>query len=323
MIDSTDWCYSSGIVAVLETFLLAPETIREASDADDLLSRARRSPVYADMQVEHPGDPMSAAAALEAALVAYVRAFAKDCPTPHVADVLLVDYDLRNASNWLKSVHCGTERRPVELSMLPDDAMDQAIAERPAFTELAARVAGAAEEGDSIRPEIVDLAVDGAYLALVPSLTKPLGSAAVARWAEGRQRLGAIETVLRARMAGIDSADVRGHVLGRLPRLVELGALADAEPEGLRRALTELLPADTVGEFEPSRGARAVQALANRFDGVLESILESSRYDAFGAGRVFGYLWRLFRENRNLRAALGGFAGRIEPELVAEGLRGV
>jgi vacuolar-type H+-ATPase subunit C/Vma6 len=320
MIDSTSWCYSSGVVAVLETFLLAPETIRDISDADDLLARARRSPVYADLRTN---DPMHAAAALETALAGYVRKFAKDCPTPHAADALLVEYDLRDVTNYLKSVHCGIERRPVELSTLPEDAMAEAIAGRPALAELAERATGAAETGESVRPEIVDLAADGAYLALVPPLTEPLGSPVVSKWAAERQRLGAVETVLRARMASIDSADVHEHVLSRLPDLAELGAMADAEPDGLRRALAELVPAELLGDFEPSQGARAVQALANRFDGALESILESSRHDAFGAGRVFGYLWHLFRENRNLRTALGGFAGRIESELVAEGLRGV
>ena len=51
MTDPTDWCYPSGIVAVLETFLLTPRAVGElmgsAPSYGELLSRARRSPVYA------------------------------------------------------------------------------------------------------------------------------------------------------------------------------------------------------------------------------------------------------------------------------------
>jgi len=321
--EATDWCYASGIVAVLETFLLTPDAIREAASADDLLTRVRRCPIYADLQLNGSDDPMRAAAALEQALITYVRRFARDCPTPHVADVLLIDYDFRDAGNYLKSVHCDIERQPVALSSLPDEGLAEALAAREPLADLAGRVARRAASGDAVRPDIVDLMADGAALAWMPELVRPLGSASVERWAAKRQRLAAIEAVLRARMAGVDAADLRDYIVSRLPNLPELGTLADAEADGFARALADLLPAEWLGGVDLASGARAVQELANRFDAELEATLEASRYDGFGAGRVFGYLWRLFRENRNLRAALGGFAGRIRPELVAQALRGV
>ena len=79
---------------------------------------------------------------------------------------------------------------------------------------------------------------------------------------------------------------------------------------------------ELVAEALRHRGAGALQDLAARFDVLLEQTLAPARYVAFGAERVFAYLWQLFRENRNLRAALGGFAGRIEPELVVQSIRG-
>jgi len=324
--ESTDWCYPSGVAAVLETFLLPPRTVRElasASSPDELLSRARRSPVYADVHLSGAEDPMQAAEVIESALVGFVRSFVKQCPDDCVADVFLIEYDLRDLANHLKAVYCGAERRPVALSSLPEEYIDELIADLPRLAEIAQEVAtlNEADEGP-MRAFAVDLAVDGAFIGLLAELTAPLGSPLVDQWAEQRRNFASIEAVIRARASGAEPSEIHGILLRRLPRDASVRALADAEPDGVGKALAELVPAGVAAGFDGSGGAGALQELAARFDVLLEQTLAPARYVAFGAERVFAYLWQLFRENRNLRAALGGFAGRIEPELVVSSIRG-
>jgi len=305
MMDPTDWCYPSGVTAVLETFLLTPRAVAELADADELLSRARRSPVYAGVHVPEGADPMQIAAALESALVAYIRPFAQDCPERQIADVFLTEYALRDVSNRLKSQYCAAERHPVELSSLSEEELDAFIAAEPLLSEITDTLAEASHGGPGpIAASTVDLMIDGAFIAMLPQLAEPLGSELVDRWAEARQRATATEAALRARIAGIEDSDVGEHLLGRLPPQTAAAVLAEAEA------------------FDSSGGPGSLQALAARHDAELGRILEPARYVAFGPERVFGYLWRLSGENRNLRAALGGFAGQIEPELVAQSMRG-
>lgn len=326
MTDPTDWCYPSGIVAVLETFLLAPRAVNElaaAGSPDELVSRARRSPVYADLHVPESNDPMQVAAAFEAALAEFVGSFAKQCPDKRLADIFLIEYDLRDLANYLKSKHCGVERRPVAMSRLPENDIEEFLAESPRLERIAGELARAAETSDGpLDASTVDLMIDGALIGMLPELAEPLGSPLVDEWANERQRLAAVEAVARAKAAGVEAAPIQEHLLAHLPPGSDAAALADVELEDLGRAMSDLLPAEIVEGFDPSAGASSLQALATRIDAALERTLEPSRFVAFGAERVFGYLRRLFRENRNLRAALGGFAGRIEPELVALSLRG-
>lgn len=327
MTDPTDWCYPSGIVAVLETFLLTPRAVGElmgsAPSYGELLSRARRSPVYAAVSASDADDPMHVAAELEATLVDYVRHFVRECPDERIADALLIEYDLRDLANHLKSRYCDAERRSVALSGLPEEGIDEFLAEAPRLARIALAVAEANEAGDSpISAFTIDLMMDGAFIGMLPELTAPLGSPVIDEWAGERQRFTAIEAVVRARMSGAGPSEINDHLVSRLPARFGLAALAEVELDGIRRALLELLPAEIADRFDPSAGAGSIQALAARLDSALARILQPCRYVAFGPERVFAYLCELFRENRNLRAALGGCAGRIEPGLVALSMRG-
>lgn len=321
MTDGTEWCYPSGIVAVLEASLLTPRAVAElAEGAGELLGTARRSPVYADVSPSSD-DPLRAAAGLESALVGFVRRFVRQCPDERVADVFLIEYDLRDLSNLLKSRHCGIERRPVELSRLAEDGADEFLASVPPFARVAEAVAKAGKD-EQLHPSTIDLMIDGAFIEMLPRLTESLGSAVVDRWARARDKFAAVLAVIRARMSGVDPADIHSHLLGRLATGAELTPLADAEPADVGKVVAGLLPAELADGFDASAGAAAAQALAGRLDNELERILETARYVAFGPERVFRYLWQVFRENRNLRAALGGLAGRIEHKLVVESMRG-
>ena len=324
MTDGTEWCYASGVVAVLEASLLTPRAVAELAEgaavAAELLAAARRSPAYADAPAS-ADDPLRAAAGLESALVGFVRRFVGQCPDERVADVFLIEYDLRDLSNLLKSEHCGVERRPVELSRLAEEGVDGFLASAPPFARVAEAAAEAGKDG-RLHPSAIDLMMDGAFIEMLPGLTESLRSAVVDRWAAARGESAAVLAVVRARASGVDPADIHSHLLGRLAAGSKLAPLADAEPADVGKVVAGLLPAGLGGEFDAAAGAAAVQALAGRLDNELERILDPARYVAFGPERVFRYLWQLFRENRNLRAALGGLAGRIEHGLVVGSMRG-
>ena len=326
MADPTDWCYSSGVAAVLETFILPPRAVHELAatgSPDELVSRARRSPVYSHLSMFGSEDPIQIAAEFESALGAFVRSFAKQCPDERIAHLFFIEYDLRDLGNYLKSEHCGVERRPVEMSHLPAGNIDEFIAATPRFKKIADEIEHAPEMHDgTLDAAVVDLIIDGALLGMLPELAEPLGSPLVTAWARERQRLTALEAVARAKLAGVDTRLIRDHLLAHLPANCDAAVLAEAELDDVRKVMADLLPPEMIEGFEPSAGASSLQTLSARIDAALERLLEPSRIVAFGAERVFGYLRRLFRENHNLRAALGGFAGRIEPELVAKSLRG-
>ena len=311
---------------MLETFLLEPRAVGElaaSGSPDELLSRARRGPVYADQHAAGGDDPAAVAAALEATLAGFVRRFARQCPDERIADLFLIEYDLRDLANYLKSEHCDVERQPVELSRLPEDSIEADLSERPRLRQIVDELARRAEtEHERIEPATIDLMIDGLLLGLLPELAEPLGSPLIADWARERQRLAAVEAVVRARLAGIEPEPIREHLLRHLPPGDEAAALADGEADDIAKAVAGLLPQEVAEGIEIS-GAGSLPGLAAQLDAALDRLLEPARTAAFGAERVFNYLRRLALENRNLRAALGGFAGRIEPELIAQSLRGV
>jgi vacuolar-type H+-ATPase subunit C/Vma6 len=312
------------MAAVLETFLVDAGAMRELAEdgaTADVLTVVRRGPVYADAPVAAPGDPLRVAADLEAALVTYVRWFVTQCPEPRVADLFLVPYDLRDLANGLKARHAGLERRPVELSDLPGGDLQPALAGRPRLAAVA-RDVDALAEGGELDAFAIDLIVDAAFIEALYELVRPLGSELVDRWVERRQQLAAVEAVLRAKAAGMDREAVQRHLLDRVSVGAELAALNEAESDQVVDALTQHLPAEAAEAWDASAGAESAQRLAARFDAILAELLEPARFVPAGPERVFRYLWHAFREHRDLRAVLGGQAGRLEPALVASALRG-
>ncbi len=324
----TDWCYPSGVVAVLETSLFGSGTLGElagsAPSPDEIFSRVRRSRVYGAVEASEADDAMRAAASLESAVVGFARSLAAQCPDERVADVFLVEYDLRDLSNYLKWKYCGAERRPVELSTLPEERTDQFIVEQPRLARLAEATAEVAEAAEGQMPSyIIDLMIDGAFIGMLPELTEPLSSEIVDEWAAERRRTAAVEAVVRAKMAGVSSSDIHHYVLARLPSESAMATLADAAPDNLSKALADAVSPEIAEGFTLAAGPSGLLDLTAQFDAALERILEPARYVASGPERVFSFLWHLFRENRNLRALLGGSAGGIEPEVVARSMRGV
>ena len=327
--DLSDWCYPCGTVAVLEIHLLgahAPgEPVGAPASPEELLARLRHSPVYAALHLPRHSRPMGVIDAVERALVAFVRGFVRLCPDPRVADAFLIDYDLRDLSNYLKATCCGTERRRVELSRLPEDdeEIEAFVEGEPPLRAIAAALDHARRAGDgSVTPHTVDLVVDGAYIAMIPELVAPLGSELLDAWARERQRFFAAGTVVRARLAGVEPAEIHDTLLWRMPPHCAAAELADVELGALRRTLADRLSPEAAADFDPAEGAPAMQRLVLALDAVLARVLAPARYVAFGPERVFRFLWQLFGENRNVRAALAGFGGQLEPELVALSMRG-
>lgn len=301
MPNAADWCYPSGVVAVLEMYLLPPRVIAEFDGSvAELLSRVHHNPVYAHIQASD--DPLAVASALETALVEFVRRFVRECPVQEIADVFLAEYDFRDLGNHLKSRYCGIERRPVALSRIPADGAEALIANHPSLAGATAAVgAAAAATGDRLRPEFVDLILDGALIAALPELVRPLQSELIDIWAALRQRLLAMEAAFRAKLQNVAESDIERYLFPVQP---------DAEQMS-RNGQSEI------------RDLRAVMDLSGRHAADLARVLEPARAVVFGPERVFRYLWDLFCENRNLRARLAGLAGGIEQELVVVSMRGI
>jgi hypothetical protein len=325
-----DWCYASGVAAVIETFVLDPAAVAELRAAgvgvSDILPRARRSPVYAELDAVD--GPLRAARALEAEYVGYVRGFAAECPDERIAAPILAEYDFRDAANWLKATYAGGERRPLELSALPAENAEAWIAESPLVSAAADAVRTAAEETpDGTLPvTTIDLIVDGAFIAAIPSLTAPLGSELLDAWSLRRQAFAAAEAVLRARWAGVGPDELAEHLLpwlagesdgdargvpgggargtarsGRLS--ADLLELVQASDDGVRAVLARIVGAELADSYDPSAGAGAAPAFRGRLDDELTASLAPGRAKTYGPERVFAFLWSLSRENRGLRAA--------------------
>lgn len=327
MSDRANWCYPSGVVAVLETFLLDQRSLADLAAAPgDALGRALRSPAYAMLTMPDTDDPVAAAAALESALVGFTRSFARRCPDRRVADPLLIDYDLCDLAMRLKADHCGVQHHPVPLSTLPESLADAIAAGHAAGAGSGRSLARAADAVAAranataalLPPHVVDLVIDGTYLALLPDLTRPLSSPLLDDWARERQRFAAVEAVLRARILGIDPADLHAHLMSEFAPDPIVAALADADPDDAPRLLADPPWGEFVDGLDFAAGAAAVHALSARFDSALALVLEPARYVPFGPERVFAYLWQLFSENRRLRAALAAHP----PERVGHALQG-
>lgn len=320
---------------MLETHLLPARNTAEftssLSSPSELVARIRRSPVYGSSPaLEKTDDPMRVASALEAAAVNYVRRLRESTPDPRVADYFLLPYDLPDLSNYLKSKYSEQPRRRPSLSSLPQESLDDfffgvGLSGEPAklvFKNIYDAASARAESGDVIPAEVIDLMADAAFIEAIPSIIAPLKTDVLDEFAAAKQRFMLIESATRARLSGMDAAIVKDLLLSKVAAGPEIYAIVEASDDSIRRAITAALPPE-FGEFDTSRGAAALQKMANGFETQLEKILEPAKYVVFGPERVFFFLWSLFRENRNLRAVLGGQAGKISHELVGQSLRGI
>jgi hypothetical protein len=320
------WCYASGVAAVIETFVLDAAELAELRAAgagvDDILPRARRSPVYEDVS---PLDgPLAAARELEVAYVKYVRSYVGECPDARIADAFLAEYDFRDAANWLKAKHAGAERRPLELSSLPEDDIAGRVAESPLLGPAASAVEAAAADAHEhgLPAARIDLMVDGAFIAAIPSLTEPMRNEWLGAWSRRRQTFAATAAVLRAKWAGVDPDELDARLLAWLADAsgsagayaALLRTLAETEGDAFRRTLTQLVGPGLAAEYNPAAGAAAGPALRARLDDELTAMLEPARRTTYGPERVFAFLWSLARENRGLREAVVSEAlGEPEP----------
>ena len=301
MTNAADWCYPSGVAAVLETYVLPARTIAEFDgSAAELLSRVHQNPIYAHVHV--PDDPLAVASGMEAALVEFVQRFARECPAPEIADVFLAEYDFRDLGNLLKSRHCGITRRAAMFSQIPAGDAESFVDDRPLLAGAAATVdrAAAATHG-RLLPELVDIILDGAFIAALPALVRPLQSPLIDTWAARRQQLLAVEGAFRAKLQNAAESDIEKYLLAAVPDAVPI----------FRNRQSEIV------------NAQAVLELSAQHDAELARTLEPARAVAYGPERVFRYLWNLFCENRNLRARLAGLAAKIERELAIASMRGI
>lgn len=322
--DPHAWCYVSGRVSVLETYLLNKEFFKRllsCEGVEGLHPFIRESPVGEYFRTIE--DLYDLERRLDEYYAARLMDIRESSPTSLLCDLVQTRYDFFNGKGYIKKKLLGIPYEPRPLGTLSDDEWENLWeGERTSlpriFQEAVLLVKEEIQRGMDAGVAI-DSIFDNAYLRFLPEVARPLGRRLITDFIHEYQSVKGVEMVWRILLSGREPEPVLPLLLrGMSDRLSEL---IRSPLEEWPTILREILSPSVVERIFQGSPQEGIKRYVRMTDDYLLNRIKDARYTPFGPERVFGYLIGLEREVMNLRLTVGGKMNRIHPVLVEERLR--
>lgn len=244
----------------------------------------------------------------------------ENCPNPTVVDLMLLQWDYLNLRNALT----GSGAYPFPITMLSSEALavaaDGELSALPAPWDEA--LLGVAEDGSEIDPQVVDMALDGAYLRHLLRMADDLGSPLISEWARVSVLARSIIVLWRASLQGVPLKLFHHHFLpvgdDATPILAELMGTTSVPSWGP-------VVGDVLGDFLVASAELPEEERAPDFEwrsnGYLNRLAGQGRMQTAGPERVFAFVVSLYTEMQNLKLVVSGRASGISPDVLRRRLR--
>jgi len=321
----TAWCYASGLVSALEGRLLSRRATLDllaADSLDDLLVRIGQT-----LLLEAPPEaarPFDLAEALEAAFAAYVRQFARACPTSVVADIFLLPIEWRAFRAWVRAEALGQALARVPGAAVPDerwaDCWASPDAEPPfdLFAQAAAAIRKAVPH-DELSERHIDEITCAFEARDVMRAARAAASADVLCWATTWWRLGIALDLLRTREHGWSHERYEAALAAIGAEHCDIIHVALPEHPDWRTTFVRLGLPEVIGVPDED-GVRSA-AIERLIDNAVTRLAHAGRSVAFGPEIVFSFLWGLRTEALNLRLIAAGLAAGLDADAIAGDIR--
>lgn len=322
------WCYVSGEVCVLESFLLRRdffERLINLEKHEELFLGLSDSPLKDYFtHIEHLYEFERI---LEERYLNGIFEIRKLSPDPLLSSIFLIKYDFINLKNFLKELLAGIPREspPPEGVRWRDSEWErlwkgESTELDPIYEDTVKTIKENLSEKNQI-PLIIDLAVDNAYLCYLAYITSKLNVQLINEYFENYFIIKGTEVILRAIANKCNMEQISKIFLKGVMQKDFFLRLAKCPYEGWRAALLEVFPSELVNEIftGPSKNLFA------QFERLTDNYLLRKLYPVkplpFGPERIFGYLCGFTTETYNLRLTLGGKINRVSIGLIKERLR--
>ncbi len=328
----TEWCYISGEVCVLETFLLKRdffERLISLETHDDVFLSLSDSPLK-DYFV-HIERLYESERILEERYLNEIFEIRKLSPNPVLSDIFLIKYDFINLKNFLKELLAGIPR---EVSPFPHVGKGAGWGDsewerlwKGGRTELdqvyedAIKIVKENLSEKNQIPIIIDLALDNAYLCYLAYMVSKLDVPLINGYFEDYFTIKGTEVILRAIANRCDTEQISKIFLKGLMQKDFFFKLVKCPYEGWSGALLEIFPSKLVNEIFAGSPKNLFTRFERLTDNYLLRKLRPARFLTFGPERVFGYLCGLTTETYNLRLTIVGKVNRVNVGLIQERLR--
>ncbi|MGR3309611.1 MAG: V-type ATPase subunit [Candidatus Brocadiales bacterium] len=322
----TEWCYTSGEVCVLESFLLKRdffERLINLEKHEEVFLSLSDSPLKDHFgHIEHLYEFERI---LEERYLNEIYVIRKSSPDPALSNIFLIKYDFTNLKNFLKELLAGIPREAPTFINIEDSEWERLWKGKstelgPIYEDAIKIIKENSSEKNQI-PFIIDLALDNAYLCYLGHMVSKLDSPLIKEYFETYFTIKGTEIILRVLVNKCEKKQISKIFLKGIMQKDFLLKLIKCHYEGCPGVLRGFFPSELVEEI--FAGPR--KNLFTRFGRLTENYLLGKLYPAkfapFGAERVFGYLCGLTTETYNLRLTLGGKINRVNVGLIKERLR--
>jgi len=318
--DIRTWTFASGRAAALEARMAPQGQVQKLVQAagPEEIAQALRGMLIgergADVQQLQEADTLSRR---------FYRDMVEDLrrlsPAPHVADLLLVQQELRSLKSHIKRAQLGMDVPTVE-SRYGEETWSRLWTglqtDLPPIFDAVIRRARALTGGRMDRPALFDAAFDSASLSALREAADALGNEFVAEYFARYDTVRGVELLWRARVLGLPEEIEQVLAEGR--RNMDLFAelrRRDVEdwPELLASAMHGL-DVEAVASQEGMARVREFVGAAGRW---LMSFLQEGKMVPFGPERVFACMAGLLAEGQNVALAATGRALDIAPGVLA------
>lgn len=333
--ERTEWCYISGKVCVLESFLLKRDFF------EGLISLEKQEEVFLSISDSplkdyfiHIERLYEFERIIEERYLSGVVEIQKSSPDTLLSDIFLIKYDFINLKNYLKELLAGITRETPAFINIKDSEWERLwkglITELDPVYEDAVRtikenladLTARSQDVQLMLPFIIDLVLDNAYLNYLSSMITKLDVPLITDYFKDYFIIKRTEIILRAITNKCDMERILHLFLADTSMQGDFfHKLAKSPHEGWQDALREVFPAALVEEIFTDPPKDLFTRFERATDNYLLRKLYPARYVFSGPERVFGYLCGFNTETYNLRLALGGRLNRVNKELLQERLR--
>ncbi|MBI4007072.1 MAG: V-type ATPase subunit [Planctomycetes bacterium] len=337
---SETWCYISGKVCVLESFLLKRdffERLINLEKHEDVFLTLSDSPLkeyFVHIERLYESEKI-----LEERYFNGIFEIRKFSPNSILSNIFLIKYDFTNLKNFLKELLAGIPREVStphpslhiceEWVRWGDSEWERLWkGERTGFHPIFEDAIRIIKELKASSPDllpanpfIIDLALDNAYLCYLAYMVSKLNVPLIKKYFDDYFIIKGTEIIMRAIANRSDMEQISKIFLRGIMQKDFFFKLLKCPYEGWRGALLEVFPSKLVDEIFAGSSKNLFTQFERLTDNYLLRKLQPAKVVTFGPERVFGYLCGLTTETYNLRLTLGGKVNMVNTDLIKESLR--
>jgi len=335
--DNYDWCFTSGKVSVLESYMLNYKQFEEMLSVDTVENLLK---YFTNAKLRYSFSSNGSVAEIERAIESYcfsktneIRAFS---PSKIVCDIFLIRYKLQDIKNSLKKKFSGTPDEQISVDILKNLEIEHSWkrVETPSGWPLAMlngmerlkRTLHKDEEPKNNSRWIIDLIMDNTYLSFLKTISEETSSPYIKQYLEKFIFLEMVGSLLRTLALGNNITPLSNFFFNDLHDINNFPNILNLSINDCKVLLKNELSSETVNTIFPNNNERAISnpnivMLEKISADYLLNIARPWKHIAFGPERILGYLCGLFTEAYNLKLVISGKINGIDSLLLKDRLR--